>query len=110
MGDEVLDAVVDRAADDAAIEEFCMVGAEANDTRRAGARHSRHIQELVDGRGVDIDGIFLSVEASDCAGGFWDCSATPVLTGGKTSAISVSAPMNRRMNFTGSFSSLVTIS
>ena len=55
--DVILDAVVDRAGDDAAIEQLVLgaIGPEADNARRPGVRHSRHLQELVDRCRIDIN-------------------------------------------------------
>jgi len=57
--DEVLDAVVDLAGDDAAIDEivFGVIGAKTDDACRPDTRHSRYLEELIEGRGVDIGSI-----------------------------------------------------
>ena len=113
MGDDVvLDAVVDSAADDAAIEQFILgaIGAEANDAIRPGTRHPRYFQKLIDGRRVDIRAISGSRHGLCLRRHSLRLGRESSVHTDKANAINNSIGTNRRINLTGSFSSLMTIS
>lgn len=62
--DVVLDAGVDFAGHDSAIEEliFTAVRTETDDARCPGARQSRHLEELIEGCRVDVDRVIRGGE------------------------------------------------